>query len=498
MSINVTLTPIVNLQNETSVVNAINSNNTAIVTAFKDALALDGTIPNQMQSELDLNSKQIINLPAPATTNSPLRLSDLTAFTGGGTITNIPVGGTTGQALGKNSNANYDVKWENVVSSVGLALPADFTVTNSPVTGTGTLTGAWATPPTGTGAVVRATSPTLVTPALGTPTAAILTSATGLPISTGVTGLGTNVATFLATPTSANLAAAITDETGTGANVFATTPTLVTPVLGAATATSVNKVTITAPATSAILTIANGATLTASANATVSGTNTGDLSSINTVKRSIFVGSGTYTPSTGMVYCVVECVGGGAGGGGSGNSAAGVQSTAGGGGGGAYSRITLTSATVGVSQVVTVGTGGAGGIAGNNTGGGGLDTSLGALCIAKGGTGGTGNSGGTIPAGGAGGARASGTGDITISGQSGQYGTANGGSLFVPTGGGGNSGLTFGAGGIALNVAGVTTGSAGLLYGGGGAGGQSYNAGGTAAGGAGAAGIIIIQEYCNQ
>ena len=44
--------------------------------------------------------------------------------------------------------------------------------------------------------------------------------------------LGTNVATFLATPSSANLAAALTDETGSGAAVFATSPTLVTPVLG--------------------------------------------------------------------------------------------------------------------------------------------------------------------------------------------------------------------------------------------------------------------------
>jgi len=49
---------------------------------------------------------------------------------------------------------------------------------------------------------------------------------------------GTGVATFLTTPSSANLAAAVTDETGTGALVFANTPTLVTPNLGAATATS--------------------------------------------------------------------------------------------------------------------------------------------------------------------------------------------------------------------------------------------------------------------
>jgi hypothetical protein len=76
--------------------------------------------------------------------------------------------------------------------------------------------------------------------ALGTPSSGTLTSCTGLPISTGVSGLGTGVATFLATPSSANLAAAVTDETGSGALVFATSPTLVTPTIGAATATSVN------------------------------------------------------------------------------------------------------------------------------------------------------------------------------------------------------------------------------------------------------------------
>lgn len=85
---------------------------------------------------------------------------------------------------------------------------------------------------TGSGALVFATSPTLVTPVLGTPTSGTLTNCTGLPVSTGVSGLGANMATFLATPSSANLAATVTDETGSGALVFATSPTLVTPVLG--------------------------------------------------------------------------------------------------------------------------------------------------------------------------------------------------------------------------------------------------------------------------
>ena len=85
---------------------------------------------------------------------------------------------------------------------------------------------------TGSGNTVLSTSPTLVTPVLGTPASATLTNATGLPVATGISGLGTGIATFLATPSSANLAAALTDETGTGAAVFATSPTLVTPALG--------------------------------------------------------------------------------------------------------------------------------------------------------------------------------------------------------------------------------------------------------------------------
>lgn len=88
---------------------------------------------------------------------------------------------------------------------------------------------------TGTGgSLVRATdatlaNPTFTSPQLGTVESGILTGCTGLPVSTGISGLATGIATFLGTPSSANLAAAVTDETGfsSGAKlVFSNDPTI--------------------------------------------------------------------------------------------------------------------------------------------------------------------------------------------------------------------------------------------------------------------------------
>lgn len=166
-----------------------------------------------------------------------------------------------------------------LIGSGGAVTLADIALTTDPLSQFAATTSAQLrgiiSDETGTGVAVFNTSPTFITPVLGTPASGDLSNCTGISAS-GLSGLGTGVATFLATPTSANLRGAITDETGTGSAVFATTPTLVTPVLGVATATSVNKVAITAPATLATLAIADGATLTASASATISGTNTGD------------------------------------------------------------------------------------------------------------------------------------------------------------------------------------------------------------------------------
>ncbi|MHA8105676.1 hypothetical protein [Aquirufa sp. 5-AUSEE-100C1] len=119
-----------------------------------------------------------------------------------------------------------------------------------------------------------------------------------------ITGLGTGVATWLATPSSANFAAAITDETGTGSVVLATSPTLVTPTLGVASATSVafagstsGTATISAPAVAgtgtAITLPAASGTL-----ATLAGTET--LTN-KTLTSPIFTAPALGTPASGVL-----------------------------------------------------------------------------------------------------------------------------------------------------------------------------------------------------
>ena len=451
--------------------------------------------------------------------------------------------GTAGQVLTSQGSASTPT-WTTVGGMVypGAGIP------NS----TGS---AWGTSysTTGSGTVVAlATSPTFVTPVLGTPSSGTLTSCTGLPVGTGISGLGTGVATALAvavgsagafvtnggalgtpssgvatnltgtasglsiggnaatatTATSATTATnatntAITDDTTTASAVYPTWVTTTTGNLPQKTSSTKLSFVPSTGVLSANGVALTGNTLTAGTGISVSAS-TGASTIANTGVTSIVAGTGiTISGATGAVtvtnsapaatsYRMITAtvVAGGGGGG----YAVGNQPSGGGGGGGVIFN-GVCALTAGTSYTVTVGGGGAGGTANNGTAGSnslftGGPTATGGGYGASG-AGGTGI-GGT---GGSGGGGAPNAGGAATAGQGNDGGAGNG--YNTSGGGGGGAGSVGQAASVGFNGG---NGASGYARGGGGngAGGPAAdptpsvantgNGGNGGLGGAGAAG----------
>ena len=207
----------------------------------------------------------------------------LTLNAGGATTAAVALGTDN---LTFSSTSGITTTIAKAANTATLTIGIDSTVAT--LTGTQTLTNKTLTSPTINGATIGSAGATFNGSTSGTITVAASavagTNTLTLPAATDtlvgkattdtLTNKSINLANNTLTTTSAQLATAISDETGTGVVVFSNTPTLVTPILGVATATSINKVTLTTPATGSTLTIADGKTLTVSNTLTLTGTDT--------------------------------------------------------------------------------------------------------------------------------------------------------------------------------------------------------------------------------
>lgn len=120
MADKITLNTLASIQNDPTAVALINANSGVIVAGIDNTLSRDGTSPNQMQAPIDMNGQPIINLPAPSTMDSPLRLADIDSIIS--VIPTITIPGVLRYTLN-----NVNLNSANTDNTFSFSLPSGFT-----------------------------------------------------------------------------------------------------------------------------------------------------------------------------------------------------------------------------------------------------------------------------------------------------------------------------------------------------------------------------------
>lgn len=219
----------------------------AAVGSFESSIVFEGSTADDYETTLavtDPTADRTITLPNATGT---VVLKDTTD-----TLTNKSISLTTNTVTGTKAEFNAAMSDADFASLAGSETLTNKTISLSSNTISGTTAefntaltddnfATLAGTETLTNKTISGSSNTITNVSLSTGVTGTLPVANG---GTGITSLGTGIATFLGTPSSANLAAALTDEAGSGTVAFTTSPSFTTPDIGVATATSVNGTTI--------------------------------------------------------------------------------------------------------------------------------------------------------------------------------------------------------------------------------------------------------------
>lgn len=296
--VDVVLTNLASLANQTSAITAINSNNEAITDGFEDCLSVNDTSSNTMNVDLNMNANHLYNLPYPASNTEPIRLEDLPSLLAGVSVLNPESSVMTGMASNQIPVASGT---NSIVASIGLgsgdilvgqssgsplskAISGDASMTAAGALTVSTLNGGDLSLPSGTDTVVTlAAAQTLTNKTLTTPKISSITN-------TGTITLPTSTDTLVGRAT-----------TDTLTNKTLTSPVITSPTISGSGTVTFGTVNTTTANVSGNLAVTGNVTVTGNISGNMIGTapvSTTTNYTVQATDRDIIVNSAGTTTMT--------------------------------------------------------------------------------------------------------------------------------------------------------------------------------------------------------